>query len=60
MCALSDSKQFTVECASKGLAYCFEKSTAGVRSNLVSELMGTLRKGKRIVHSDTEVETKEG
>lgn len=59
--ALTDSNQFTVECASKGLAYVYEKSeTPDLKSDLIDNLMRTLGKGKRIIHSDTEVEHKEG
>ena len=40
---LSDSKQFTVECAAKGLAYCYELSNdPKIKQNLVSNLMATL------------------
>lgn len=43
---LNDSKDFTIECASKGLAYCYEigKNNKELNNKLINSLMLPLPK----------------
>jgi proteasome component ECM29 len=54
--ALTDSNQFTQECAAKGLSVLYDKTTDGkIREELVAALMKTFNVGQRRVQGDTAI-----
>lgn len=53
--ALTDSNQFTQECASKGMALVYEHGNSDMQEHLIKSLLQTFSVGKRAVRQDTEV-----
>jgi len=52
---LTDSNQFTQECASKGLSFLYEVGDPAMQDLLVKSLLQTFSVGSRTVREDTEV-----
>ena len=53
--ALTDSNQFTQECAAKAMSQLYEISSPAIKEKLVASLMSTFSVGQRRVTADTEV-----
>jgi len=57
---LAESRQFTSECAAKGLAFCYESGDKKMKERLVESLRSTFTKGKRVVRENTDIQTSKG
>jgi len=57
---LAESRQFTSECAAKGLAFCYETGDKSMKGDLVKALRKTFNQGKRVVRENTDIQTSKG